>query len=1116
MIRIIRSFGLALSLVFAFVGSTLAADLPTEKSLQAQIEQLQKDEQTEVNKALVQNLQDAQELLAQIAKQKADNEKLNKDIDRSTRTLAESKANIERFKKQEKTVEQLKEDFRKLSLTTLQDRSESATENLQNLQAELLTLNANLSGQKTAPERAQAALTENLKQSQALNSQLSNVNIEKTLQTKLTAQLALLELKNAYNQILLYGNNALTNLYTSQVNEKTLEQTQLQKQLTALQDIINEKNLEKTQEQVEKATESQQKSAATNTNPVIVRELDLNTAVTKDLLEQTTKLNALSQDNLRVKGILDNLQQTQHNIEEQISALQGTLVLSRIINKQQQSLPQDSMIKGLPKQIADLRVKIFDITEFKNNVNNAPAYIASLEKSDKVTFTDAEKNQLTDILAARDKVLTDLLKQLNGQLNVSINLELNQQQVQTISDALQSKLKQQSFWVKSNSNIDLKWLQDAPMLIRYQLRGIGNTFDFSNWRDNLVPAVFWILLLIALTAIIHRKKEKIKQQLTRINNKIKSLGTDNQWNTPLAIFWTIILCLPSTFMFLAVFILVTYICFQDPTQVWPWGLKMSVYWLFFAFLLAMLRPNGIGYTHFGMPKQSNETFRKILKQSVWVIALLLNTSIFTNLEMGVTYDVLGQAMTIIVLIVTIFIVAPGFRKAISTYQEATNNDKQGTHTYVLYLIRAVLLLAPIILIVLIAVGYYYTALVLIEHLVATYFAVITWVIFRNIIQRAFSVTSRRLAAKRLQEKREQARAKAEASEHPEGDSGEVILEVKEETLAVSEVKQQISKITDFLLWLCLFGLLYWVWSDLVTVAYYLDGVTLWKQSVTTESGTVMESVTLFNLLIAILVLFATYVLVRNIGGVLEVLIFSNLKLSQGTPYTITTLLTYAVIALGASFAFGTLGMSWSKLQWLFAALSVGLGFGMQEIFANFVSGIIILFERPVRIGDVITLGEFNGTVSKIRIRATTLVDFDGKEVIVPNKAFVTERLVNWALSDTVTRVIIRVGVAYGSDLELTKKLLLQAANDCDKVLKTPSPVVYFLTFGASTLDHELRVYVGNLSDRNPTIDFLNNRINTLLAQHNIEIAFNQLDVFIKNQNADEEVKLGNEQLKLQK
>lgn len=177
---------------------------------------------------------------------------------------------------------------------------------------------------------------------------------------------------------------------------------------------------------------------------------------------------------------------------------------------------------------------------------------------------------------------------------------------------------------------------------------------------------------------------------------------------------------------------------------------------------------------------------------------------------------------------------------------------------------------------------------------------------------------------------------------------------------------------------------------------------------------------------------------------------SRLNMRQGTSYAITTILNYAIIAIGAMTVFGALGVSRDKLQWLAAALSVGLGFGLQEIFGNFVSGLIILFERPVRIGDTVTIGTFSGTVSKIRIRATTITDFDRKEVIIPNKAFVTERLINWSLSDTVTRVVIRLGVAYGSDTDKVKEVLLKAAHDHPKVMQEPAPAVFFTTFGAST------------------------------------------------------------------
>ncbi|WP_016590426.1 mechanosensitive ion channel domain-containing protein, partial [Yersinia pestis] len=199
---------------------------------------------------------------------------------------------------------------------------------------------------------------------------------------------------------------------------------------------------------------------------------------------------------------------------------------------------------------------------------------------------------------------------------------------------------------------------------------------------------------------------------------------------------------------------------------------------------------------------------------------------------------------------------------------------------------------------------------------------------------------------------------------------------------------------------------------------------------------------------------------------------------------------------GGITALSSLGVSWDKLQWLVAALSVGLGFGLQEIFANFVSGLIILFERPVRIGDTITIGTYSGTVSRIRIRATTITDFDRKEVIVPNKAFVTERLINWSLSDTITRIIIKVGVAYGSDLEKVKEVLLQAAHANSRVMTDPEPQVFFLNFGSSTLDHELRLYVRELRDRSYTVDELNRAIDKLCRENDINIAFNQLDVYL--------------------
>src|SRR5690554_1192294 len=259
----------------------------------------------------------------------------------------------------------------------------------------------------------------------------------------------------------------------------------------------------------------------------------------------------------------------------------------------------------------------------------------------------------------------------------------------------------------------------------------------------------------------------------------------------------------------------------------------------------------------------------------------------------------------------------------------------------------------------------------------------------------------------------------------------------------------------------------------------------------------MKPLSAGDLLSAIIIVLLTIALARNLPGLLEILVLSRMDLRQGSSYAITTLLSYLIVSVGIVGFLASLGVSWNKLQWLVAALGVGLGFGLQEIFANFVSGLIILFERPVRIGDVVTIGNLSGTVNRIRIRATTITDFDRKEIIVPNKTFVTEHLINWSLSDTVTRVTVKIAVAYGSDVALVRSLLLQIAENNPRVLVEPEPLVLFLGFNDNRLDHELRMHVRQLGDRNPAIDETNREIDHLFAENHIEIASRQMDINLR-------------------
>ena len=1096
--RVLTALGLSFVFTLALSQPVWAennADLPTEKILKSELAEAEKLPDGEEKTSKVATIQASLDFLQQIQTQQKSNNELQETLIDADSEIQKNNSDLQNLKKQLSTPNNT--DYASQSLATLQAQVEKLTNQQQDAQSALSAVNAQLAGQSAVSERAQTALTDNVKRTQELNQKLADPTTSSLLKQQIQLELQLIELKNIYNQVLLKNSDQLTVLYQSRYELLNARVQALQKQIAAIQDVINQKNLAKTQNQVEQA---QQQSQNVEQNPLIQKELNLNAQLSQYLLEQTEKTNTLTQDELRMRNVLDNLTQTQRTIDEQISALQGTLVLSRIIQQQKQKLPTNLNIQGLSKQIADLRVQIFDITQKRNELYDIDAYISKIEQDENKSFTPAEKTQLTNLLTERRKVGSDLIKSLNNQSNLAISLELTQQQITQISDQIQSKLDQQSFWVKSNNPINLDWFKKLPMSLKAQFDGIGKKIGFPTNFDNLPYLLTYVFILFVIGGLIFKFKESIKQRLAVINGEINTLRSDSQWHTPLALFYTALLSLSGTLWFLATCQLLGFFFVKNPQEFWEWSLSMAGYWWFFSFILAILRPNGILVCHFGFTKESAASLQDVTKRIIVSVVLLLNTSIFSNvMDTGLANDVLGEINTIVALLFCIVIIAPRFIRTEKSLSSTTTDKRDRT---IFKIVRILLQLVPVILIALIALGYYYTALNLITHIINTYIAWVVWSLVRHTIYRGVTVASRRLAYRRLQEKRQQ---KQQDSSDVSASDDVVVITEQEEGLDLNEVRSQLLRFADLFIWTALFVIFYYVWSDLVTVVSYLRDITLWQQTSTTEAGVVTETISLFNLIVALIIVVITYILVRNIQGILEILLFSRVKLSQGTPYTITTLLTYILVAVGGAWAFSTLGMSWSKLQWLFAALSVGLGFGMQEIFANFVSGIILLFERPIRVGDTVTINDVTGTVAKIRIRAITMIDPDRKEVIVPNKSFVTGQVTNWALSNTVTRLVISVGVAYGSDLELVKRLLLQAANEQPSVLKDPEPRALFLTFGASTLDHELRVYVGQVSERNDTLDALNRRVNQLFAENNIDIAFNQLDIFIKNKDTGEEI-----------
>ena len=281
-----------------------------------------------------------------------------------------------------------------------------------------------------------------------------------------------------------------------------------------------------------------------------------------------------------------------------------------------------------------------------------------------------------------------------------------------------------------------------------------------------------------------------------------------------------------------------------------------------------------------------------------------------------------------------------------------------------------------------------------------------------------------------------------------------------------------------------------IWSSVLPVVGYLESISLWHAL---RDGTQVV-ISLKDVLLAVSLLAITFVLSRNLPGLLEIVLLDRLPLDRGGRYAISFVCRYLVVVAGLLLTFSWVGFSWSSVQWLAAALTVGLGFGLQEIFANLVSGLIILIERPVRVGDFVTVNGVSGHVTQMKLRATTVRDLDNRELIVPNKKFITEDVMNWTLSDRSTRVVINIGIAYGSDTAKAQKSLSEVAKAHPLVKNIPPPEVVFLAFGDSTLNFELRVMISTREVYFRVIHELNLAIDAAFREAGIEIAFPQLQL----------------------
>jgi small-conductance mechanosensitive channel len=235
-----------------------------------------------------------------------------------------------------------------------------------------------------------------------------------------------------------------------------------------------------------------------------------------------------------------------------------------------------------------------------------------------------------------------------------------------------------------------------------------------------------------------------------------------------------------------------------------------------------------------------------------------------------------------------------------------------------------------------------------------------------------------------------------------------------------------------------------------------------------------------------------------VQGVLLEQVFPKRRVQIGVQLALSRLVHYALILVGFLFALGALGVNFRNITIIGGALGVGIGFGLQGIVNNFVSGLILLFERPIKVGDWVQLNDQWGEIARIGLRATVVRTFDRSEIVVPNADLVSNQVTNWTLTDRYMRIRFNVGVAYGSDVPLVMQTLKECALDNPMVVSNPAPQIIFMAFGESSLDFELRIWINEIDNMIAVRSELNQEIDRRFRESGIEIAFPQRDLHLRS------------------
>lgn len=662
----------------------------------------------------------------------------------------------------------------------------------------------------------------------------------------------------------------------------------------------------------------------------------------------------------------------------------------------------------------------------------------------------------------------------------------------------------------------LVWTASAPPLGKNAFTGLRTAFlslvgpeairDYGRAVLRIHPG-YWMLAFL-LAGILLLPRRRLRRRLAESAAQTKRISTDRIGNTLVAMlisFW-LALPVPALLWFFG------WVFTQDPrstgvTFALGKGLMAPASLLLvLRFSSVMCWTGGVAEAHFRWQRRVLDPLHRALMGLIFLYLpahLLLAVWWYNGGDLA-AFQGPGRLVFIIAMLSLSAILRAFFQSnsgVLAQLEKPTSRFLKLRRIWTTFFV-----LLPIVLAVLAAMGHFLTAVAMAYLMQKTGFVVIAATLIYALLTRWAALKGRRMALADAIAQREARRTAAEAAgEHP---AEEVDPTLREEVITIPEdegpidwnlVGEQTRHLIRAVVTLAaLFGC--WLaWSEALPALKYLDTRNL--------IGGISASDLIWLGIIGVI----TGIVFQNLPGLLELGFLRALELESGVRNAVITLCQYVVIAIGAAVAFQTIGLDWSRFGWIAAALSVGLGFGLQEVVANFVSGLILLFERPIRVGDIVTVGGVDGVVTKIRIRATTITNWDKKEFIVPNKEFVTGTIMNWTLSSPVTRLVFPVGVAYGTDIHRTREILLDIAMSQPEVLKDPAPAAVFEQFADSSLNFTLRCFLACTEQRLEMTHRINSLIYERFAEAGIQIPFPQRVVHLRDdpkgrKNADDSEK----------